>query len=90
MTRVLLSRPRIVRDHIPLEQGLRRACGWLPPCPCRVRDHIPLEQGLRRDLWAPMPSSVSVRDHIPLEQGLRHRGAGHARCCPNPSETIFH
>ena len=35
-----------VRDHIPLEQGLRRIVG-----PGKifdlVRDHIPLEQGLR-------------------------------------------
>ena len=62
-----------VRDHIPLEQGLRRCClvtsgGLLPD----VRDHIPLEQGLRllrRSLR--MPSHI-VRDHIPLEQGLRH------------------
>ena len=39
----------LVRDHIPLEQGLRQA----RPAPAesvqaRVRDHIPLEQGLRR------------------------------------------
>ena len=43
-----LSR-QIVRDHIPLEQGLRLTNfrhdrGMF----CRVRDHIPLEQGLRR------------------------------------------
>ena len=38
----------LVRDHIPLEQGLRRICllsSGMPPC--TVRDHIPLEQGLR-------------------------------------------
>ena len=37
-----------VRDHIPLEQGLRQ----IPDVPDLskkpVRDHIPLEQGLRR------------------------------------------
>ena len=37
-----------VRDHIPLEQGLRLN---IPPpsliCRMKVRDHIPLEQGLR-------------------------------------------
>ena len=39
----------LVRDHIPLEQGLRL---WLANLKCHsrsVRDHIPLEQGLRRD-----------------------------------------
>ena len=38
-----------VRDHIPLEQGLRpnqvKPHYWLP----QVRDHIPLEQGLRQN-----------------------------------------
>ena len=42
-----------VRDHIPLEQGLRHHTDVrqeLWPC---VRDHIPLEQGLRRlcQIW---------------------------------------
>ena len=39
----------LVRDHIPLEQGLRRfgqpGTGATP----LVRDHIPLEQGLRQE-----------------------------------------
>ena len=43
-----MQSPLRVRDHIPLEQGLRHtkamayevAADW-------VRDHIPLEQGLR-------------------------------------------
>ena len=62
-----------VRDHIPLEQGLRRNSALGDHLSGdRVRDHIPLEQGLRllrRSLR--MPSHI-VRDHIPLEQGLRH------------------
>ena len=36
-----------VRDHIPLEQGLRLQRKKGNSCPDRVRDHIPLEQGLR-------------------------------------------
>ena len=36
-----------VRDHIPLEQGLRQAGACLSSLQRRVRDHIPLEQGLR-------------------------------------------
>ena len=36
-----------VRDHIPLEQGLRLRSGASTATIRRVRDHIPLEQGLR-------------------------------------------
>ena len=36
-----------VRDHIPLEQGLRLVIRLLFVTHCLVRDHIPLEQGLR-------------------------------------------
>ena len=39
---------RCVRDHIPLEQGLRHLPETFTPFDCYVRDHIPLEQGLRR------------------------------------------
>ena len=38
----------IVRDHIPLEQGLRQEHGSMLERRNFVRDHIPLEQGLRR------------------------------------------
>ena len=37
----------IVRDHIPLEQGLRPSLSTKTALPSPVRDHIPLEQGLR-------------------------------------------
>ena len=36
-----------VRDHIPLEQGLRQLLGSNESPIIIVRDHIPLEQGLR-------------------------------------------
>ena len=39
-----------VRDHIPLEQGLRRAPGAGKSSVVWVRDHIPLEQGLRQPI----------------------------------------
>ena len=61
-----------VRDHIPLEQGLRPVADAVFTSPLDVRDHIPLEQGLR--LCRTNPDGVltlCVRDHIPLEQGLR-------------------
>ena len=61
-----------VRDHIPLEQGLRLGNDrtWRS-YRRRVRDHIPLEQGLRRELNILNNGINKVRDHIPLEQGLR-------------------
>ena len=37
-----------VRDHIPLEQGLRPAVKLAFTEKPVVRDHIPLEQGLRQ------------------------------------------
>ena len=39
----------MLREHIPLEQGLR-PCEWQNyPFPrLHLREHIPLEQGLRR------------------------------------------
>ena len=37
-----------VREHIPLEQGLRLLRGLcVRQSYCKVREHIPLEQGLR-------------------------------------------
>ena len=36
-----------VRDHIPLEQGLRLFLSAFLMHSVEVRDHIPLEQGLR-------------------------------------------
>ena len=62
----------IVRDHIPLEQGLRLATCSGIVLDFYVRDHIPLEQGLRLNRTSDVKVSTSVRDHIPLEQGLRH------------------
>ena len=37
-----------VRDHIPLEQGLRPELSSKTEIKEDVRDHIPLEQGLRQ------------------------------------------
>ena len=43
------AQQRLVRDHIPLEQGLRHAERMSHDAErMSVRDHIPLEQGLRR------------------------------------------
>ena len=40
-----------VRDHIPLEQGLRPSQRSYQTYSHRVRDHIPLEQGLRQSSY---------------------------------------
>ena len=37
-----------VREHIPLEQGLRLTNRFLSVAILNVREHIPLEQGLRQ------------------------------------------
>ena len=60
----------MVRDHIPLEQGLRQSKTIVLAERTKVRDHIPLEQGLRLP-GMHVHMAVLVRDHIPLEQGLR-------------------
>ena len=74
----------VVRDHLPLKQGLRlhllkfRNRGWC------VRDHLPLKQGLRlRNSWmllskdCPRPSSIKTRiktSHTSLELRELHLG----------------
>ena len=63
----------IVREHIPLEQGLRRhPTNNKERMISSVREHIPLEQGLRPfKLCSENTVLCIVREHIPLEQGLR-------------------
>ena len=61
----------IVRDHIPLEQGLRR--GQQPIYGQPVYGQRPYSIRTRIKTVMPLVLSVhrGVRDHIPLEQGLR-------------------
>ena len=68
-----------VRDHIPLEQGLRHyTYGDDSTFDQIVRDHIPLEQGLRQLYMSLLNACCRVRDHIPLEQGLRQDTSFHS------------
>ena len=61
-----------VREHIPLEQGLRQLVLFYARQPISsVREHIPLEQGLRLRRRFNLAHLRVVREHIPLEQGLR-------------------
>ena len=62
---------RTVRDHLPLQQGLRRSGASRPMQVSRVRDHLPLQQGLRLGNRFMREQFYCVRDHLPLQQGLR-------------------
>ena len=54
-----------VRDHIPLEQGLRLEWqGDSLMLAREVRDHIPLEQGLRQYNWKIEVLGLSVSETI--------------------------
>ena len=79
-----------VRDHIPLEQGLRHSYLIKAIVITTVRDHIPLEQGLRPKCLQCASGSIYVRDHIPLEQGLRLSHKEVIDGLNEKSETIFH
>ena len=79
-----------VRDHIPLEQGLRLPHQFSIPKqqtgqrPYSIRTRIKTKS--LRFLIRPR----DVRDHIPLEQGLRPPSAAASPALPAVSETIFH
>ena len=62
----------MVRDHVPLKQGLRHFYTVaLEKVFDLVRDHVPLKQGLRPNNTEFCIISHHVRDHVPLKQGLR-------------------
>ena len=72
-----------VRDHIPLEQGLRRLCDGLFDEGHGVRDHIPLEQGLRL-----LSSASQVSLHCQRPYSIRTRiKTQSASAWPCPDET---
>ena len=81
----------IVRDHIPLEQGLRLLLSAsILLRRLSVRDHIPLEQGLRRlGVFHLGFSKISQRPY-----SIRTRIKTDKAEAQNPfmeaSETIFH
>ena len=62
----------MIREHIPLEQGLRQHPFMFIKNMNNIREHIPLEQGLRLHAVGKDPTfHRRIREHIPLEQGLR-------------------
>ena len=65
------SQRSFVRDHIPLEQGLRPGLRHRPPVESCQRPY-----SIRTRIKTILPEvkvemEHKVRDHIPLEQGLR-------------------
>ena len=61
-----------VRDHIPLEQGLRplERPSYPRPRPCQRPYSI--RTRIKTPVACIFNRVMLVRDHIPLEQGLRH------------------
>ncbi len=80
---------REVREHIPLEQGLRPLYVKCYIKIYKVREHIPLEQGLRPNEKIITKGGLTVREHIPLEQGLRRHDLRY-QLFHLWSESIFH
>ena len=74
----------IVRDHIPLEQGLRLCRVMVNAVQKLVRDHIPLEQGLRPHpvrlglVEATSQRPYSIRTRIKTQQRPRKLPPGEA------------
>ena len=81
----------LVRDHLPLQQGLRLSISTVRVAPSIVRDHLPLQQGLRLPVSAlRITFAVTVRDHLPLQQGLRQYSHCLRGLSSHQYETIFH
>ena len=83
-------RPLRVRDHIPLEQGLRQD-HKLPSYNLLMSQRpYSIRTRIKTSSVTSAESNTNVRDHIPLEQGLRP-ARGYFHCVWHLfSETIFH
>ena len=74
-----------VREHGPVEQGLRHLNEWKHRHNVlAVREHGPVEQGLRLQSVFFVVKQTCVREHGPVEQGLR---LGHPFCGQFPLGT---
>ena len=81
----------LVREHIPLKQGLRLFPSFPRIEDFLVREHIPLKQGLRQQVSHTYGYQFNlVREHIPLKQGLRRKGMMCVNVFHFLSESIFH
>ena len=96
-TRIKTSHPhlllwlRLVRDYLPLQQGLRPLGNAdHRTVSVRVRDYLPLQQGLRPKGMPFASTCRRVRDYLPLQQGLRRGGDSGGNHLIPLSATIFH
>ena len=88
--KITFSYHHAVREHIPLEQGLRPDLRFTISFALSVREHIPLEQGLRQkgEQYNNKKNSqraYSIRTRIKTQHILAERLATF-----NLSESIFH
>ncbi len=79
----------LLREYIPLEQGLRHLCHKSKVLKVKLREYIPLEQGLRQGNTLCIYQLTELREYIPLEQGLRHIEVLD-KLLECHSESIFH
>ncbi len=72
--RISITRPLplVVRERIPLKQGLKLGYGGKFASVGRVRERIPLKQGLKLPIIKNLLNIIGgVRERIPLKQGLK-------------------
>ena len=81
---------QVVRDYLPLQQGLRPDGADKTLKELIVRDYLPLQQGLRQYGCPLFGTFHTVRDYLPLQQGLRRSAPCSRSKSSLPSETIFH
>ena len=79
----------LVRDHIPLEQGLRHASVDDTGTAEHVRDHIPLEQGLRLSSYRSQTRCYCQRPYS-IRTRIKTAGSCVVESNAGASETIFH
>ena len=67
----------VLKEHIPVKQGLRRYKIFHNSNILSLKEHIPVKQGLRLiKLITPTGGNVFLKEHIPVKQGLRHLSFG--------------
>ena len=63
---------RVIREHIPLEQGLRRSRTTLTHLPEDNQRAYSIRTRIKTIFFFNVnPFNYIIREHIPLEQGLR-------------------
>ena len=81
-----------VREHIPLEQGLRRnGRRWTGCSNDRCQRAYSIRTRIKtQNSTLSKPFDLAVREHIPLEQGLRRIFLISSMIASGLSESIFH